>query len=487
FYDLYRKAKEVQEREGLWELPRRGKPFNLTQHFWPQHYRPPREEKIEIPAFVRNHFDAFSLWQKAVETLARKHPSGWRFLRVINPAVGWAKYLNLPEHEVESFLEKLLPDKKQDIRKALKWSKELPFNTKETPRSYKLSEHLQKAIDYIQSRDGKAKRQELLKEVFHGQVWLLELVMRYLEKKGYIESHTEKSGGRGRPSKVYTLARPRPLECEADPSQALEPQAPHEALTDRPEPQGKVSGKNFSLYSNFPLVEREASFASLSFPGSRVVVGLKSPSILSAPSFPSTQHTKNPKTAPPDTKTVPARQTKMRPTKPRDTRTDLTHPPDTHKITPQNANQTEPKASKKLNQAHGGDGERSPERTPNGRPQSPRPESAKKARPKTQKQPVQHEFGFATAQPTKITVQEWEMRYLKALMREYRTLQKELNLLALSVDYDYEAKEWEVRDLNSKTTALKLKFTELSVEECQQRLREALYALATKDKRGGEP
>ncbi|MCS6958352.1 MAG: hypothetical protein RMK75_07875, partial [Aquificaceae bacterium] len=90
FYTLYNRAKKVQEQEGLWEVPKRGKPFNLTQHFWPQHYKP-REEKeekrVEIPAFVRNHFDAFVLWQRAVESLAKKH-SRERFMRVIVPAVG---------------------------------------------------------------------------------------------------------------------------------------------------------------------------------------------------------------------------------------------------------------------------------------------------------------------------------------------------------------------------------------------------------------
>ncbi|MCS6958358.1 MAG: hypothetical protein RMK75_07905, partial [Aquificaceae bacterium] len=72
------------------------------------------------------------------------------------------------------------------------------------------------------------------------------------EKKGYVQSYKEKSGGRGGPSKVYTLARPRTLEREVDHSQALEPQAPHEALTDCPEPEEGVSGQEFSLYTNSP-------------------------------------------------------------------------------------------------------------------------------------------------------------------------------------------------------------------------------------------
>ncbi|MEM4557780.1 MAG: hypothetical protein QW251_03195 [Desulfurococcaceae archaeon] len=64
----------------------------------------------------------------------------------------------------------------------------------------------EKAINFIAER-GEVYRQELLKEIFSGQVWLLHKVMGYLEKKGLVESFFKKQGV-GRPSKLYKLSSP---------------------------------------------------------------------------------------------------------------------------------------------------------------------------------------------------------------------------------------------------------------------------------------
>ncbi|MCS6876107.1 MAG: hypothetical protein NZM36_04530 [Aquificaceae bacterium] len=362
--------------------------------------------------------------------------------------------------------------------------------------------------------------------------------MKHLEKKGYVQSYKEKSGGRGGPSKVYALSRP--LERNVDHSQAVEPQAPYEASIDHSEEViEEVRGKETNLYTNSPQGASFAGLAPFRIEGQDVekvpdpsfslfvvelVVGKRATPSLSAPcslskficlgiELGASRSTTAHKTKTRNAYQAASKTTETRnPTHERGGERSRKKAPTSENLRRRSPGQAptrdkkhqKPTVGKQANRRRPDTQREKLEKTtkkpltPNGRPnkdrrpkqarpQSPRPEKAKNARPKAQKQPVQHELRFTMPQATTITVQEWEMRYFKALMNDYRTLKKELNLTMLSVDYDYEAKEWKVLDLDSNTTVVRLKLTQLSVEECQQRLREALHALATKDKRGGEP
>jgi hypothetical protein len=125
---------------------------------------------------------------------------------VIQPAVGWAKWLELPKEEVTEFLVELLgEEKRKDIEKGWRYARELEFKVNDTVRwKGKAREEWEKEVEsYIKTRE-EVTRQELLREVFGGQVWLLELIVGGMEQKGRIESYFVKAG-RGRPRKVYKL------------------------------------------------------------------------------------------------------------------------------------------------------------------------------------------------------------------------------------------------------------------------------------------
>jgi len=50
-----------------------------------------------------------------VSSLSRKR-SSYRYVLVIQPAIGWAKYLELSEYEVKEFLVGLLEERKRYAR-----------------------------------------------------------------------------------------------------------------------------------------------------------------------------------------------------------------------------------------------------------------------------------------------------------------------------------------------------------------------------------
>jgi len=234
FYELYRRVKRLQKELGLYTF--KGK--NLTEEFWGK--KPPAKRKeckiIKAPAFMRKlemeRLDVWELWEKAVTTLFRKH-SSYRYIHVIQPAIGWAKYLGLPEDEVTEFLVELLgEEKRKDIEKAWKYAKPLEFEVPETItwRGRTREEWEREAIAYLKARGGKALRQELIKDIFCGQEWLTDLIMRGMVEKGIVEwrKYWEKRG-KGRKPYVFSLKaesealpkavgaegyEPPPQECE---------------------------------------------------------------------------------------------------------------------------------------------------------------------------------------------------------------------------------------------------------------------------------
>ena len=207
FFELYRRAKRFQKEFGLYTF--KGK--NLTEEIWGK--KPPAKKECKVlkaPAFMRRlqmeKLDIEKRWEKAVTTLARKH-SSYRYIHVIQPAIGWAKYLELDKDYVTEFLVSLLgEEKRRDIEIGWKYVRELEFTVPEKITWWgKTREEWEREVEsFIKSRGGEATRQELLKGVFSGQVWLLELILMGMEEAGKIESYFAKHG-RGRPRKVYKL------------------------------------------------------------------------------------------------------------------------------------------------------------------------------------------------------------------------------------------------------------------------------------------
>jgi hypothetical protein len=210
FFRLYRKAKELQKELKLYTF--KGK--NLTEEIWGKKPPAKREKKecriIKAPAFIRKlereKLDVFELWKRAVTTLSQKHTS-YRYIYVIQPAVGWAKYLELPEDEVTEFLVGLLGEpKRKDIEKGWKYVRELEFTVPESVKwAGKTREEWEgEVIAYLQFRE-EVSRQELLKEVFANQKWLCDMIMDGLVSKRMV-TFDFVVHGRGRPRKVYRLA-----------------------------------------------------------------------------------------------------------------------------------------------------------------------------------------------------------------------------------------------------------------------------------------
>ena len=210
FFRLYRKAKELQKELKLYTF--KGK--NLTEEIWGKKPPAKREKKecriIKAPAFIRKlerkKLDVFELWKRAVTTLSQKHTS-YRYIHVIQPAVGWAKYLELPEDEVTEFLVGLLGElKRRDVEKGWRYVRELEFTVPESVKwaGRTREEWEGKVITYLQFR-GEVCRQKLLKEVFANQKWLCDMIMGGLVSKGIV-TFDFVVHGRGRPRKVYRLA-----------------------------------------------------------------------------------------------------------------------------------------------------------------------------------------------------------------------------------------------------------------------------------------
>ena len=212
FYRLYRKVKKLQKELKLYTF--NGK--NLTEEFWGKRLPTNRKDNkkecriIKAPAFLRrlqeNKLDNFELWKRAVISLSEKH-SSYRYIHVIQPAVGWAKYLELPEEIVTEFLVELLGEnKRKDIEKGWKYARELEFTVPDSVKWIgKTREEWEgEVIAYLQFRR-KVSRQELLREVFGNRKWLCDLIMDGLIDKGVATAFFV-IYGRGRPRKVYKLA-----------------------------------------------------------------------------------------------------------------------------------------------------------------------------------------------------------------------------------------------------------------------------------------
>jgi len=198
-YDLYRRAKHLQREEKLWEL---GK-TNLTHRFWERTKR----KKVVMPTFVvrklEEKLDALYKWKCAVKKLAERYTT-YRFTRVILPAVGWAKALNLDRSEVESYLQEVLPDKKnfkKDMEKAWRYAHPTYFEWKGDEISIK-----KYLIAFLKIVRKGVFRQDLLKTLFKGQNWLLEQVERFALKEGLIRlEKIKRKTGRGRKAYFYSL------------------------------------------------------------------------------------------------------------------------------------------------------------------------------------------------------------------------------------------------------------------------------------------
>jgi len=211
FFRLYRKVKKLQKELNLYTF--KGK--NLTEEIWGK--RAPTKKKdfkeecriIKAPAFVRrlkeNTLDNLELWKRVVTSLSGEHNS-YRYIHVIQPAVGWAKYLELPEDEVTEFLIGLLGEnKRKDVEKGWKYARELEFTVPDSVKWIgKTREEWEgKVIAYLQFRR-EVSRQELLKEIFSNQKWLCDMIMDGLVEKEIVTASFV-IHGRGRPRKVYRL------------------------------------------------------------------------------------------------------------------------------------------------------------------------------------------------------------------------------------------------------------------------------------------
>ena len=222
FFALYKKIKQLQKEENLWHL---GETY-LPAKFWGKKERKPKEKKkeceiIKAPAFRRTlddrQLDLFEVWKRAVWKLSSKHNS-YRYTYVIQPAIGWAKYLELPREDVDEYLLSLLGEEKErDIEKGWKYAKELEFHIPDNFGEWagKRREEWEKEVRmFLKANNGIAFRQTLIKEVFKGQEWLTDLIMWGMVKKGKVEwrKYWEKEG-RGRKPYVFALK----VESEALP------------------------------------------------------------------------------------------------------------------------------------------------------------------------------------------------------------------------------------------------------------------------------
>ena len=209
-YDLYRKAKKLQREEKLWTFGG----INLTQRFWPEKFKKEKEKekamkkgKVIVPEFVVKRqikeLDELMKWKIAVAKLAEKYDS-YRFCNVMLPAVGWAKYLGLSRPEVDEYLRKVIPDKKNfdvDIEKA--WTNARPIEFEWGGEELSTGDLIRK---FLVKANGGVLRSTLLKQVFGGRNYLLQFVERFLLKNGFVYVRKEKvKKGRGRKAYIYFL------------------------------------------------------------------------------------------------------------------------------------------------------------------------------------------------------------------------------------------------------------------------------------------
>jgi len=218
FYDLYNRLKKLQREKGLYYLKRGNKEINLTTYFrWRPEFRKNKKAKVlKVPKFIAERLESRTIenlkedvrlyyWKKAVKALA-ENATDHRYNRVIRPAVGWAKYLDLDRYEVESYLKEVLSDRDSrkndhDIETAYREAPELEFKLPKGIRTLNFKAIVKETLKALSK--GTIPRQELIKLLGH-QKWLVDLIMRAFEKVG-LTSHSFEKKGKGRPQKVFFL------------------------------------------------------------------------------------------------------------------------------------------------------------------------------------------------------------------------------------------------------------------------------------------
>ena len=211
FYDLYKKIKQVQKENNLWYL---GNVY-LPAKFWNKKEKKFKQRCCKTISFFsfkkrteNEQLDLIDLWKKSVRTLCSKKET-CRYIHVIQPSIGWAKWLGLPEEEVNEYLLSLLGEEKEkDIAKAWRYARPLEFNIPDKIEwAGRTREEWEKdVIAFLKENDGMAFRQDLIKNVFKGQEGLTDQIMWGMVKKGLVEwrKYTEKKG-KGRKPYVFTL------------------------------------------------------------------------------------------------------------------------------------------------------------------------------------------------------------------------------------------------------------------------------------------
>jgi predicted transcriptional regulator len=218
FYEFYNLLKKLQKEKGLYYLKRGNDKINLTTYFgWRPEYKKTKKAKVlKAPKFIAERLSDRAIqnlksdiklyyWKKAVKSLADK-VSERRYNRLIRPAVGWAKYLDLDRYEVESYLKEVLSDRdsrKNDHDIAVAWREapELEFRLPEGIKTLDFKALVKEALKALAK--GEIARQELIKILGH-QKWLTDLLTKVFEEVGLITSRFVKVG-RGRPRKVFAL------------------------------------------------------------------------------------------------------------------------------------------------------------------------------------------------------------------------------------------------------------------------------------------
>jgi len=219
FYDLYNRLKKLQREKELYYLKRGNKEVNLTTYFgWRPEYKKTKKTKVlRVPKFIAERLKDRTIenlrsdvklyyWKQAVKSLAES-VNDHRYNRVIRPAIGWAKYLDLDRYEVENYLKDLLSDRDtkkndHDIEVAYREAPELEFKLPKGIRTLNF-EALVKETLKVLAKEEEIPRQELIKLLGH-QKWLVDLLMGTFEKVGLV-SHRFVKAGRGRPKKVFAL------------------------------------------------------------------------------------------------------------------------------------------------------------------------------------------------------------------------------------------------------------------------------------------
>jgi len=213
-YALYNRVKRLQREKGLW---------NLSRVWWPEKLGASARDKAEPepePAGrqtprARKPSGDFDRWKAAVLKLAEKHRRR-RFIHVMFPAVGWAKYLGLEKEAVRRVLRTALPDKRnfeRDFEIAWRRARTLEFGN---PRP-SVEEVEERILALCREHPEGVERQRLLREAAGGLAWLLQRAEARLLERGAVRREKRKvTPGRGRKAWVYFLTEASGTDAGAD-------------------------------------------------------------------------------------------------------------------------------------------------------------------------------------------------------------------------------------------------------------------------------